>query len=98
MNQKLALTLLMIITAIYALVIIPCGAIGLSTVFLADGHPNPDAFALVFFGSLSFPVAIIIMTPLAWVLYLFKRYIIALILSLTPLLTLIFPIIGLSML
>jgi hypothetical protein len=98
MNPKLALTVLMIITVIWALVIVPCGALGLATVFLADGHPNPDAFALIFFGSLSFPVAIVIFTPLAWVAYFFKKYSVALILSLLPLPTLILPILGFSML
>ena len=98
MNPKLALTLLIIITALWALVIAPCGLLGLATVFLADGHPNPNAFALIFFGSLSFPVAIVIFTPLAWVAFYFKKYWLALGLGLLPALTLLFPILGFSLL
>jgi len=97
-NPRLALTLLIVITVVWVLVIVPCGALGLATVFLADGHPNPNAFALIFFGSLSFPVAIVIFTPLAWVAYYFKKYWLALSLSLMPIFTLIFPILGFLML
>lgn len=98
MNQKIVLTLLIAISSLWILVIVPCGALGLATVFLADGHPNPNAFALIFFGSLSFPVAIVIFTPLAWVAYYFKKHWLALGLSLMPIFTLIFPILGFSIL
>jgi hypothetical protein len=97
-NPKTALTLLIIITAFWALVIVPCGGLALATVFLADGHPPANAFALIFFGSLSFPLAIVILTPLAWIAFYFKKYALALILSLMPLPTLILPMIGFSLL
>lgn len=98
MNQKIALAFLLVVTLLWVLVIVPCSVLALFTVFLADGHPDPNAFALIFFGSLSFPLAIVIMTPLAWVAFFFKQYWLALGLSLTPILTLLFPILGFSLL
>ncbi|PKN95374.1 MAG: hypothetical protein CVU44_01445 [Chloroflexi bacterium HGW-Chloroflexi-6] len=96
--KKLPVILLTIISVVWALVIVPCGALALFTVFLADGQIDPNAFALIFFGSLSFPVAIVIFTPLAWVAYYFKKNILAIGLGLLPLITLIFPILGFALL
>ena len=74
MSRTLARNILIGITIIWLLVILPCGALGLFTVFLADSNTiNPDIFAMIFFGSLSFPIAIVVFTSIAWAAFYFEK-------------------------
>lgn len=99
MSRTLARNLLIAITIIWALMIVPCSGLAIFTVFLTDsGTINPDIFAMIFFGSLSFPAAIVIFTPIAWIIFYFQKNPIALIVSLIPMLVLAVPLIGFMLL
>lgn len=99
MSRILARNLLIGISIVWLLLAVPCGFIGLFSVFLTDsGTINPDTFAMIFFGGLGFPVIALIFTPSAWALYYFEKNTLAVIASIVPMFELCVPILGLTLL
>ncbi len=85
---------ILISATIFFVLSCPCGFLSVSYPFVEYSGMPVWIPNLIVLGSLSFPTAVLLAIPSAWLAYRWKKNDLAVFLSLFPLLIVIFPVVG----
>ena len=82
-RRKISKIILIVLTILWAVLLIPALMFALMSPFAFDSGATEEAFR-VFYLLISFPFVLLFSTIIGWILYWFKRYILAVVFAMIP--------------